>query len=122
MTKFDVSTAISAHKHWKSRLSLLLGDLQKAQLDPIEVGDPVRCELGKWIAMEIATIQYDSLLNSLDTTHAEFHRLAAVIVSLANNGQNRDAKLLLDNEFAELSADVVDLLSEVSIRSRPESS
>ena len=121
MTEFDVSAAISAHKHWKSRLSLLVGDLQKEQLDPMEVGDPVRCKLGKWIATMIDTNRRDSLFTSLITTHTEFHRLASVIVSLANNGEREEAKRLLDNEFAELSADVVDLLNEISIHSRPKS-
>lgn len=118
MTEFDVSAAISAHKHWKSRLSLLLDELQNEQLDPIQVGDPTRCELGKWIATVIDSDQHEALIKPLVTTHAEFHRLASAIVALANNGASGEAKRLLDNEFAELSADVVDLLNEIAIRSR----
>jgi hypothetical protein len=114
MIEFDASAATSAHKHWKSRLSLLVGDLQKEPLDPIEVGDAMRCELEKWIATMIDNNRRDSLFTSLITTHTEFHRLASVIVSLANNGEREEAKRLLDNEFAELSADVVDLLNVIS--------
>lgn len=118
MTELEISTAISAHKHWKTRLSLLLGDLHKEPLDPLEVGDPTRCELGKWITSVSAATDTDVLLQSLIKTHAEFHHLASAIVALANDGKNEQAKHLLNNEFAELSADVVDLLNEIALRRR----
>jgi hypothetical protein len=118
MTKLDVGAAISAHKWWKTRLSLLIDDSKREQLDPIEVGDHARCDLGKWLAMAGDTLCNDPLYPSLVTTHIEFHRIASAIASLANNEQIAEAKVLLDNEFSELSADVVDLLNEILIRDR----
>ena len=118
MTELDVGAAISAHKWWKTRLSLLIDDVKREQLDPIEVGDQARCDLGKWLAVAGDRLCNDSLYPSLVTTHMEFHRIASSIVSLANNGQIAESKVLLENEFNELSADVVDLLNEILIRNK----
>lgn len=101
---------------------MLVSALQNEPLDPVEVGDPVRCDLGKWIASMIDSHQCDSLLDALITIHAEFHKVASAIVSLANSGEREAAKRLLDDDLAELSADVVDLLNEISIRSQPKNS
>ena len=118
MTELDVSAAISAHRLWKTRLWLHLGNHEQNQLNPAEVGDFARCELGKWLIKASEENQEIQFLDSLITTHSKFHQLASSIVSLINDGHNSEARNLLDNDFSDLSADIIDLLGEIQIRNR----
>jgi hypothetical protein len=91
---------------------------EQNQLDPAEVGDLARCELGKWLIKASEEDQEVPFLDSLITTHSKFHQLASSIVSLINDGHNSEARNFLDNDFSDLSADIIDLLSEIQIRNR----
>lgn len=102
MDKSELDKAIGAHGMWKSRLKqAITTGKADAPIDTIRVDNA--CAFGKWLygptlsASEKASPDYKTVRD----LHAQFHRCAARVAELAQNGKASDAEkmLSLDGEF-----------------------
>lgn len=119
----DFSSAIQAHTDWKLRLlSYCRGTLREKPDCGTLQKDNV-CALGQWLHGDSRAHSSDPLLNDLVGTHAAFHRCAATVAKMVENGQRADAEAALNSrssEFGKLSLQVVGCLMKLRDR-RPAS-
>ena len=103
----ELDKAIDSHGTWKSRLQLVIATGRTDT--PVEIlRQDNQCAFGKWLygpafaSMDKASIHYQMVKN----LHAEFHCMAALVATMALDGENREAEGMLQHhydEFAELS-------------------
>jgi two-component system chemotaxis sensor kinase CheA len=90
----QLENAIAAHSKWKTRLRQYL-DGGGEKLDPKFVGKDNVCDLGKWIYGEGARYKAIEAYSELKTSHAHFHRCAANVVSMHQDGNKKAAESML---------------------------
>jgi hypothetical protein len=99
--------AIAAHATWKSRLKQAI-ETGKSDWAVESVRPDGLCEFGKWLyacsSAETATERW----RKIRELHAEFHREAARILTLALTGRTADAQAAyaLGSHFSKTSADL----------------
>lgn len=101
----DIVSAIEAHVRWKIRLEAHINGTSTENLDPDTVCKDDQCVLGKWIHGG-GRIKYGStpLFDSLEKVHADFHRAAADIIRMANDGDKPGALAMLnEGRYAKCS-------------------
>ncbi|MGA8010116.1 MAG: CZB domain-containing protein [Thiomonas sp.] len=112
----DFYGAIAAHQRWKIRLKEVVGGQSKEALDPAVVGRCDVCVLGQWLAVQgnDPRIPFD-VMTRLTQEHAEFHKLAADIIRLSDQGLHRQAldALRTDAPYNRSSHRVTKLLSQL---------
>ena len=94
---------ISAHVLWKKRLLAMLAGSSDEKLDPEAIGMDDKCALGKWIYGDGQTYSSSASFETVRAMHAEFHRLAAQVVILYQDGKVPDAEQLLQREYSKHS-------------------
>jgi hypothetical protein len=82
----DLSTAISAHAEWKTKLRSAAE--RKEKLDVATISADNCCALGKWLHGE-AKAKYGALpaYKECLTTHAQFHSIAGQVAAKVNQAQ-----------------------------------
>jgi chemoreceptor zinc-binding protein len=109
----DFTEAAKVHRDWNTKLRLYING--SGEIDYKVVQKDNLCELGKWIYNEGQ--QYSSLkeYQDLKSTHADFHKTAAEIVKLVDNGKIDEAKTNLEagQKFRKLSMEIVGLLASI---------
>jgi hypothetical protein len=112
----DFYEAIGVHQRWKNRFKAAVTGQSGERLDAEAVGRADACALGVWLGQlpAQAAIPAD-LLDALRAEHAEFHRLAAQIIRLADSGQTEQAlqALRTDAPYNRASHRVTKLLSRL---------
>ncbi|MBU0961827.1 MAG: cache domain-containing protein [Proteobacteria bacterium] len=89
--KFDIAKVKEAHLAWKQRLEAVLQGRRKMQ--PDEVVAHTNCEFGKWYQGQSAAIFTDlPLFQEIGRHHEAVHSIAKEIVSLYNQGKEREAQ------------------------------
>ena len=102
--------AIKVHTYWKLTLRWMInGD---HPVDQAETADAHHCELGRWIDNEGACYAGFPEFQRLISEHAEFHRIAAEVVSHIQNGENGAAEAMLapDGDFTRASTRTIDAI------------
>ncbi len=94
---------MSAHVLWKKRLLALLDGSSEEKLDPEAIGMDSKCALGKWIYGDGQTYSSTAAYETVRTMHAEFHRMAAAVVTLYQAGKISEAEQLLQREYSRHS-------------------
>jgi methyl-accepting chemotaxis protein len=94
---------IGTHVLWKKRLVALLDGTSQESLDPAAIGVDNKCALGKWIYGDGQSFASASTFETVRSMHAEFHRLAAQVVSLHQAGKKDEAEHLLTHEYSKHS-------------------
>ncbi len=108
--------AIAAHVNWKLRIHALLSGKLAEKLDPTTIARDNVCELGKWIHGEARTSIPKPAHAELMSTHADFHREAARIISEANAGHLTGLEAIgPDSTFGKLTTRIVGMLSKLNI-------
>lgn len=87
----DFMAAIEAHIRWKIRLENYIEGTSTEKLDIAVVGADNMCALGKWIYGEGAKYNGNPLFEEIRQIHAEFHKGAARIITMADAGQKAEA-------------------------------
>ena len=119
--RLDFISAICAHRQWKSCLNDTQSD---EQLDAESVGRGDRSVVGQWLYGE-ASLRFGKLpsFEKLLDTHSQFHKEAARIAQMHQNGQRAEALTLLrSGEYTRLSLKVMGLLgalADESARTQP---
>lgn len=112
----DFYEAIGVHQRWKNRLKAAVTGQSGEHLDADTVARADACALGVWLGQlpPHAAIPAD-LLDALRAEHAEFHRLAAQVIRLADAGQTEQAlqALRTDAPYSRASHRVTKLLSRL---------
>jgi len=110
----DVLGAVSAHQAWSGRLKNVLEGRSREVLDPAVVGCDDRCTLGKWIhGPGLTCCSHLPDFPVLRGRHADFHTLAAQVLTAHAEGRREQAKTLLEKDFTATSRDVVALLTQM---------
>ncbi len=99
----DWMSIINAHVLWKKRLQSLLDGTSQETFDPVAVGVDNRCMLGQWIYGDGQAFSQLDKFEEARLLHAQFHQLAAEVVSLYHSGQSDAAAALLQGDYARLS-------------------
>ncbi|MGA7179897.1 MAG: CZB domain-containing protein [Thiobacillaceae bacterium] len=94
---------IGTHVLWKKRLLALLDGTSQETLDPESISVDNNCALGKWIYGDGQSYASASTFETVRSMHAEFHRLAAQVVSLHKAGKKDEAEYVLQHEYSKLS-------------------
>ena len=94
---------IGAHVMWKKRLQALLDGTSEESLDAAAIGLDNRCTLGQWIYGDGQTFNQEEKFEEVRLMHAEFHKLAANVVSLYQSGRIEEATVLLNGNYSKLS-------------------
>ena len=94
---------ISAHVLWKKRLLALLDGSSEEKLDPEVIGLDNKCALGQWIYGDGQTFSNTAAYEAVRTMHAEFHRMAAEVVTLYQAGKISEAEQLLQRQYSRHS-------------------
>ena len=88
-------------------------DTGTSEFDPANVDPDNRCEFGKWLHQTIDPASKASPdYVDIKSLHATFHKEAARILRLAVGGKKDEARTLLNGDYAKLSTQLVQKLSE----------
>lgn len=111
----ELDKAIGSHGTWKLRLQLVIATGETDT--PVEIlRQDDQCAFGKWLygpafaSMDKASVHYKMVKDF----HAEFHRMAAHVATMATDGKNQEAKEMLRHydEFSELSTRLTRVMVE----------
>ena len=87
----QIQSAIEAHAEWKIRLNKAI-ETGRSDHTAAVVCQDNQCKLGRWLyGLDVAT-QASSRWTCVRSTHADFHREAAEILTIALHGDKRGAK------------------------------
>ena len=113
----NVDDAIRAHAQWKIKLTAYLSN-PDGSLNPVEIGQDNRCELGKWIYGDATKHTHLPEMAAVKTSHAEFHRAAADVVRKIDSGTERDQNKLtgLSSPFGTASNKIVNQLKALAAK------
>jgi hypothetical protein len=95
--------ALNAHVMWKLRLQRYLDGTSEEKLDPEHICKDDQCILGKWIYSNMDRYVKSPVFMDVRGKHAEFHRIAAKIVSLINTNRKGEAETLLRGDYSKHS-------------------
>lgn len=95
--------AINAHVMWKLRLQRFLDGTSEENLDPEHICKDNQCVLGKWIYSNEDRYTTSPAFEDVRGKHAEFHVMAAEIVTLIKADQKEEAGEMLRGDYSRLS-------------------
>lgn len=99
----DFQNALNTHTKWKVRICACIEGQET--LDPVQVAEDNRCDLGKWIYGD--GCKYSSLpeFATLKAEHTAFHKTASEVIRRLNSGDKTGAKAMLNEGtlFSRLS-------------------
>ncbi|MDD4887176.1 MAG: CZB domain-containing protein, partial [Thiomonas sp.] len=88
----DFYSAIATHQRWKNRLKDVVNGQSTESLDAAEAGRCDACALGIWLEAQTDDARVPPhLLEQLKLEHAQFHKLAADIIRLSDQGRAEEA-------------------------------
>jgi hypothetical protein len=114
----QITQAISAHGLWKSRLSKAI-ETGTSEFDVATVNKDDQCPFGKWLYTGIAPNSKRSAhYEAVRKQHAEFHKQASQVLSLALAKKTEQAKTAmgLASDYSKASA----LLTKAMMKWRDE--
>jgi hypothetical protein len=112
----DFYSAIATHQRWKNRLKDVVRGQSQEALDPAVVGRCDACALGQWLDAQQSDLRVSpELMTRLNEEHAQFHKLAAEVIRLSDQGLHQQAldALRTDAPYNRCSHRVTKLLSQI---------
>jgi len=112
--KEKIQIAIEAHFLWFDRLKNAIAT-QKSEFKPEIVAQDNQCELGRWIYTDLKALCDEKVYSEIKVSHANFHKKASEALTLALQGQIKDAeeRIAFGSELLKLSGKLVLLLKKV---------
>jgi len=99
---------------WKLRLQRCLDGTSEENLDPEHICKDNQCILGKWIYGNEDRYIKSPVFEDVRGQHAEFHKLAAEIVRLANANRKQEAGEILRGDYSRLSQRLLALIRKLA--------
>jgi hypothetical protein len=114
LEKQRAETVVKAHIAWFDRLRKAV-ETGKSDVPPAVVATDVECEFGKWVHSELGGLCSPGLFRDIAQIHADFHRTAAAILTLALEGRQSEAQAQLgpNSQLGELSKRLVEKVREI---------
>ena len=112
----DFDSAVKAHTNWMLRLFGYARGTSQEKLDAQSIEKDNVCDLGKWLRGEGRKYAAEPEFSELVTAHAAFHKSAASIVVLVDQGKRSKAEQLLmavDSDYRQRSFEVIGLLRKL---------
>ena len=112
--KEQINKAIGAHGAWKARLRAAI-DTGSSDFKPEIVQTDNQCEFGKWLHNEgNAEIRKMPVYKTVVQYHAEFHKEAARVLTLAVSGKKDEAEeaMKAGSKFAIVSSSLTSTMME----------
>jgi len=112
----DFDSAVKAHTNWMLRLFGYARGTSREQLDPQTIEKDNVCELGQWLHGEGRKYAVEPDFQELVKAHAAFHKSAASLVVLVDQGKRSKAEQLLmavDSDYRQRSFQVIGLLKKL---------
>ncbi len=100
-----IQAAITVHFEWFNRLKAVVAHGSSA-FKPEIVRTDNNCDFGKWVHSDMRTVcPNDQVFNEIRQVHAEFHKLAADILTMALRGDKEAAtkEIEIGGKLASLS-------------------
>lgn len=115
MGQIDLVEAAESHMQWRSKLKKHInGEVMETWL-PSSAGMDDWCGLGRWLNGPGETLFGNlSVFRRLRGEHAEFHRLAALILTKVQEGSLLEAEALLNQEFSQSQRRILVALTELN--------
>jgi hypothetical protein len=104
-----IDAAIAAHGQWITRLHTAIRE-GTSDFKPAVVATDNACEFGKWLYGDFpAELKGTPVFEAIRQAHADFHKTAAGILTLALQGRKAEALALLEprSEFMTQSGRLV---------------
>jgi methyl-accepting chemotaxis protein len=115
-TALDVFAAVESHQKWKIRRLNHINKKGEEDLDWRVVCRDDACPLGKWLHTTTPPEAKRGLFTSLMEDHTEFHMVAGEIVSMADSGNDAEAKASLQSgDFAKVSRKIFRALAQLHL-------
>ena len=104
----QITASIGAHGMWKQRIVNAI-DTGTCEWTPETVQTDCNCEFGKWLHSCDGATQSSPHYQEVRRLHAEFHKVAADVLSLALAGQKDKASSAIEHNgtYANISGDLV---------------
>jgi len=113
--EIDLAEAVEAHISWKLRLQRYLDGSSSETLDPMVICRDDQCKLGKWIhGPAIQHFHEHPAFHELRADHAQFHYVAANVVTHVQAKNRAAADDIFNNEYQHISHKVVLALTELN--------
>jgi len=113
---FDFNAALSAHIDWKMKLSRYMTNPDHS-LNPDKVCVDNACALGKWLYGDGQTYndKHPQIFSHLKSSHAEFHKTAAKVITAVHEGNKKLAESLMapNGPYMRVSEQTIDLIQEL---------
>lgn len=109
----EIREAIHAHGTWKLRLSTAIAT-GKSDADPYTTKCDNLCAFGQWLygpTIDSAT-RAGKPYQVVKRLHAEFHDTASRVLDLALSGRKQEARMLMDDEYAQRSDKLIRALTK----------
>jgi methyl-accepting chemotaxis protein len=114
-SEINISDAIAAHMKWKGRLQSYLDGTSEEKLDPMVICRDDQCVLGKWIhGPALNYFHNDEGFHKLRSDHANFHFVAGNVVKKVQEEDKPGADMLMKNDYAQASREVIRDLTELN--------
>ncbi len=114
LQKQRAESVVKAHIRWFHHLRKAV-ETGESDMAPAAVAIDTECEFGKWVHSELHGLCSAALFEQIHRIHADFHRTAAEILTLALNGRQADARVRLGarSELGELSKRLIEKVREL---------
>jgi hypothetical protein len=106
----DFAEAIDSTSRWRDDLIEFLGG-NTTLLAPIDLSENM---LGRWL-QGVGSEQFGHLsaFQKVDEAHTEFYQLVSTIIAYVNDGDYVGARMLLDNEFGQITRRLIVALNNL---------
>ena len=108
VTREAIDAALTAHAQWKDRIEASVAS-RRSDFKPAVVAMDDACDFGRWMHTlrgdDILTEQY----RTVKALHAQFHKAAAHVLTMALAGNGADAmtELAPGGDYHRIAADLV---------------
>ena len=103
ITKEAIAAALSAHAQWKKRLQDAIAT-GHSEFTPGVVTKDNACQFGQWLYSLSPPDTLSDDFKKVKALHADFHKIAADILTLALFGKKNEALEMLDHGGAYVKA------------------
>jgi len=103
ITKEAIAAALSAHAQWKKRLQDAIAT-GKSEFTPSVVTKDNACQFGQWLYSLSPPDTLSVDFQKVKALHANFHKVAADILTLALTGKKSEALEMLEHGGAYVQA------------------
>ncbi len=107
-------SVVKAHIRWFQELRRAV-ETGQSEMAPARVATDAECDFGRWVYSDLGALCSPDLFEQIRRIHADFHRTAAAILTLALNDRQAEARARLNSssDLATLSKCLIQKVQEL---------